>query len=197
MLSKTNFNPFLAKKIFTLVFPVFLFGCTKNIDLVEQTEKVPIHFHQDICKIFSYNEEWKKAAFRTQEKWGVKAPVVMAFVYQESRFTSTAQAKTSSAFGYAQALNGTWQEYLKHTNRHQAKRNKIKDAFDFIGWYNTRTKAIFNLPEKDVKSYYLAYHEGHKGFKSKSFNHKPWLLTVAQNVENMALTYNSQIKSCD
>ena len=45
--------------------------------------------------------------------------------------------RQSSAFGYSQALDGTWEEYLEDQRRRRARRDNIRDAADFMGWYMT------------------------------------------------------------
>ena len=42
---------------------------------------------------------------------------------------------TSTAKGYAQALDSTWRSYLQHNNLKQANRSSFASATDFIGWY--------------------------------------------------------------
>ena len=45
------------------------------------------------------------------------------------------QVPRSSAYGYAQALEGTWDDYRKDTGRRGADRDDFADSSDFIGWY--------------------------------------------------------------
>jgi hypothetical protein len=42
--------------------------------------------------------------------------------------------RQSSAYGYSQALDGTWEEY-QEDQRRGARRDRIDDATDFMGWY--------------------------------------------------------------
>ena len=49
----------------------------------------------------------------------------------------------------------------------------------------------------DAKNQYLAYHEGHGGFKRKTYNSKPWLVKVAYKVEKNAKKYGAQLKTCE
>ncbi|MCP6423176.1 hypothetical protein NL463_28110, partial [Klebsiella pneumoniae] len=73
--------------------------------------------------------------------------VQMASIHQESKFIGNARTphqyalgiiplgRQSSAYGYSQALDGTWEEYQKEQGRRGAKRDRISDATDFMGWY--------------------------------------------------------------
>jgi hypothetical protein len=48
--------------------------------------------------------------------------------------------RQSTAYGYSQALNGTWEEYQAAEGGRGAKRDDIADATDFMGWYFTETR---------------------------------------------------------
>ena len=73
----------------------------------------------------------------------------MATFHQESRFVGNARpphvyalgiipmGRMSSAYGYSQALDGTWAEYRQETGNRLARRTDIRDASDFMGWYMT------------------------------------------------------------
>ena len=56
---------------------------------------------------------------------------------------------------------------------------------------------MLGISKKDFYNQYLAYHEGHGGWKNKSFNSKKWLLEVAKKVETNANMYNNQLKACE
>ncbi|CAN0587631.1 unnamed protein product, partial [Ectocarpus sp. 12 AP-2014] len=99
------------------------------------------------CSILAQRPEYKRAFRKAERKWGVPVHVQMATIYQESKFISNARTphqyvlgvlpvgRQSSAYGYGQALDGTWDEYRRITGNKGAKRNKINDATDFMGWY--------------------------------------------------------------
>ncbi|MDQ6968500.1 MAG: hypothetical protein Q9M14_07455 [Mariprofundaceae bacterium] len=40
------------------------------------------------------------------------------------------------------------------------------------------------------------YHEGHGGWKRKTFNKKPWLIKVAKKVKHRSERYAVQIQRC-
>ncbi len=144
----------------------------------------------------------------TQRKWGVPVYVQMATIHQESKFIGNARTphqfalgiipmgRQSSAYGYSQALDGTWEEYQKEQRQRGARRDRIDDATDFMGWYMTGTYERLGVPLSDARNQYLAYHEGRTGFARQSYQDKPWLMDVAQNVAERAEMYQFQLASC-
>lgn len=162
--------------------------------------------HENLCEIFRDNPVWYRDAHHSQRRWGTPIAVKFAFIYQESRFVANASPKTSttifsnktsSAFGYAQALDGTWGDYVKSTGNHQAHRSNMRDALDFIGWYNNNANRRIGLQGNQVRELYLAYHEGITGYSMGTFNKKTWLLTVAEQVQERAIRYDQQLRSCN
>ena len=163
----------------------------------------------NICDIFKTNPKWKSYTENTKEKWGVPVSLQLSFIKHESSFQRTARPprkkvlgiipglRASSAYGYSQALDGTWEEYKKATGNSKADRKNFEDASDFIGWYIEGSYRLLKLDKSDVYNHYLAYHEGRGGYQKKSFNKKKWLLEVAKKVERQAKEYSSQIKKCN
>ena len=163
----------------------------------------------NICDIFKTNPKWKSYTESTKEKWGVPVSLQLSFIKYESSFQRTARPprkkvlgiipglRASSAYGYSQALDGTWEEYKKATGNSKADRKNFEDASDFIGWYIEGSYRLLKLDKSDVYNHYLAYHEGRGGYQKKSFNKKKWLLEVAKKVERQAKEYSSQIKKCN
>lgn len=162
----------------------------------------------DACVILKQRPEYLKAFRATEKKWGVPMHVQMATIHAESRFVGDARTpfrytlgvipmgRQSSAYGYAQALDGTWDQYLKETGKRRAKRDRIDDASDFMGWYMATTRAKNGIPLYDARRQYLAYHEGHAGYASGSYNSKSWLLRVANNVDARSSMYQAQLATC-
>ncbi|HGG05388.1 MAG TPA: lytic transglycosylase, partial [Aliiroseovarius sp.] len=104
--------------------------------------------------------------------------------------------RQSSAYGFSQALDGTWDSYRKATGRRSAKRNKIRDASDFMGWYMNESLEKNGISLSDAKNQYLAYHEGRTGYARGSYKRKSWLLRVAEEVDTRAITYDQQLRNC-
>lgn len=160
------------------------------------------------CAIFQEKDDWYEYANDSYRKWGVPVHVQLAIMYQESRFRSEAEApddtllgfipwgQVSSAYGYAQVLDSTWQWYMKSTGNWGADRDDFEDVTDFIGWYGNYSHKKLGISKWDAYNQYLAYHEGHGGWKRKTFNKKPWLIKVARKVERRASRYAAQLKRC-
>lgn len=62
---------------------------------------------------------------------------------------------------------GGW--YIDKTGNRGADRNDFDDATDFIGWYANYTYKTLGVSKWDAYKQYLAYHEGHGGFKRKTY----------------------------
>ena len=160
------------------------------------------------CSIVSQRPAYLRAFKATQRKWGVPVHVQMATIHQESRYRSDARTpfryvlgvipmgRQSSAYGYSQALDATGDEYRKDTGRRNARRDRMKDASDFIGWYMTESNRRNGIPLNDARNQYLAYHEGQTGDARGSHNSKSWLLRDAANVDARSTMYQSQLVGC-
>ncbi|TDE36002.1 transglycosylase SLT domain-containing protein [Antarcticimicrobium sediminis] len=171
--------------------------------------KAPPRNLDNACSILAQRPKYKRAFRATERKWGVPMHVQMAVIHQESKFRSDARTpfryklgvipmgRASSAYGYSQALDGTWEEYQKATGHRRAKRDRMRDASDFMGWYMTRSYERNGISLTDARNQYLAYHEGHTGYSRGSHKSKSWLLRVASDVERRASTYRAQLKSCN
>ncbi len=160
------------------------------------------------CAILKQRPGYLKAFRATERKWGVPVHVQMATIYQESKFVSDARTpfrytlgvipmgRQSSAFGYSQALDGTWDEYREAAGGFGARRDRISDAADFMGWYMNQTRDRNGIALSDARNQYLAYHEGHTGFARGSYNGKSWLLNVSQKVADRSVLYEQQLGAC-
>jgi hypothetical protein len=163
----------------------------------------------DACSIVDERPRYFSAMKATERKWGVPVYVQMATIHQESKFIGNARTphqyalgiiplgRQSSAYGYSQALDGTWDEYREEQGRRRAKRDRIQDATDFMGWYMTQSYERLGIPRNDARNQYLAYHEGRTGFANQSYNDKPWLLDVADRVASRSERYRAQLISCN
>lgn len=162
----------------------------------------------DACSIADQRPKFLKAMKRAEKNWGVPVHVQMATIYQESKFIGNAKTphqyalgiiptgRQSSAYGFSQALDGTWDEYKKSTRSRGAKRNDIYDATDFIGWYMSKSQERLGIPLDDTRNQYLAYHEGRSGYARGSHNSKAWLIRVANEVDNRSDLYRGQLLAC-
>ncbi len=160
------------------------------------------------CAIVDERPTYHRAMLKAEREWGVPVAVQMATIHQESKFIGNARTphryalgiipmgRQSSAFGYAQALDGTWEDYKRATGNRSAQRDDIYDATDFMGWYMTQTNARHGVPLTDARNLYLAYHEGQTGYARASYRQKPWLMNVSENVASRANLYHAQLISC-
>ncbi len=160
------------------------------------------------CAILDERPGFRRAFAASERRWGVPVPVQMAIIYQESKFISDARTpfrytlgvipmgRQSSAYGYSQALDGTWDEYRDDTGNRRARRDNINDAADFMGWYMAESSEKLGISLSDTRSQYLAYHEGRTGFKRGTYTGKPWLMRITDEVASRALDYNFQLQEC-
>lgn len=160
------------------------------------------------CSIIRENPHYLHAMQNTERRWGVPVSVQMATIYQESKFVGNAKTpktytfgfipkgRVSSAYGYAQALDGTWDEYRDKTGNWAGRRNNIYDASDFIGWYMSETRRRNGVSLSNAEHQYLAYHEGQGGYSRGTYKSKSWLMRVANEVGNRASMYNRQLQRC-
>ncbi|MXQ08514.1 lytic transglycosylase [Alphaproteobacteria bacterium GH1-50] len=160
------------------------------------------------CSIVSERPAYLKAMKRAERRWGVPVAVQMATIYQESKFIGNARTpvqyslgvipmgRQSSAYGYSQALDGTWEEYQRLEGGWGARRDDIHDATDFMGWYFLETQRELGISVADARNQYLAYHEGRTGYRRGSYNQKGWLLKVSNEVANRAVLYDAQLRAC-
>ena len=164
---------------------------------------------EDICAIFFEKDDWYDDAADSSEEWGTPIPVMMAIMYQESRFQAKAKPprkkilgfipgfRPSSAYGYSQAKTSTWKDYKRSAGRYGSDRDDFADAIDFVGWYNYQSYKRSGISRSDTYSLYLAYHEGHGGYNRGTYRKKKWLLDVARKVQRKADTYQRQLVGCE
>lgn len=191
----------MRKPIAALFVLMVLVSCSRGYNSAPQNL-------DNACSIINERPSYIRAMRATEEKWGVPVSVQMATIYQESRFKSRAKTphryslgiipmgRQSSAYGYAQALDGTWDDYKRGPGRSGAKRHNIRDATDFMGWYMNQSRERNGIALTDARNQYLAYHEGHAGYARGSYNSKSWLLKVAGDVAQRANMYHGQLASC-
>ena len=163
---------------------------------------------ENICEIFREKPSWHRAAVKTQEKWGVPPQVTLSVVYQESSFKHDALpprnyilwvipwGRVSSAYGYAQAKDETWEDYKNEAGGWFASRDNFADSLDFMGWYMSKSQRLNGTSKWDAYGQYLNYHEGWTGYRNRSYNSKPWLKQVAAKVQARAERFGAQYQSC-
>lgn len=187
-------------KPFVVLLLIFLAACSS-------TSRTRPSNPENICEIFRQNQDWYKAAIDVQERWKVPLAVPMSMMYQESSFRYDARppmghflfiptGRASSAYGYAQAKDETWNDYKEQTGNSWADRDDFADALDFMGWYIWKSYRINKVATSDAFNQYLNYHEGWGGFRRRTYARKNWLLKVSAKVDARARRYSVQFSQC-
>jgi hypothetical protein len=161
---------------------------------------------EDICAIYAENPHWRELVHASADRWNVPEEVKMAIIWRESAFRAQARPYTysfgvrtgvaSSAFGYSQAIDGTWDWYRQETGHRDADRTDFADAVDFVGWYMNKTREMNGLSPSDAFHQYLAYHQGHTGFERGAWRREAWLMRAAAQVQHKAEVYRRQMSRC-
>ena len=162
----------------------------------------------NVCRIFKQYPAWHKHARTVEQHFGIPVAIQMAIIHQESHFDSEAQPprkklwmlipwkRPSTAYGYSQALDGTWDLYKQAQGHFWASRSRFSDAVRFIGWYSAVAHQRAGIAKTNAYNLYLAYHEGVMGFQRKTYLKKPWLMRVAHKVQARANLYQMQLRRC-
>jgi len=183
-----------------LIILVFLLsGCTTS----------PPSDVNDICSIFREKDDWYDDADDARDRWGSPIPVMMAIMHQESKFQAKIKPprkkilwvipgpRPSSSYGYTQALDETWDTYIRDGGNYGADRDDFGDSIDFVGWYNHQSYRRSGIKKDDPYHLYLAYHEGQGGFNKRSYKNKAWLIGVAKKVSRRSASYTKQLNGCE
>ena len=190
----------MLKKTF---FIFFLFNCM----FISNCVGIPKN-QDDACSILNQKKSWRSALKRAERKWGVSAGMQLAFIKTESNFRSTARTqrkyflglipsgRISSAYGYSQALDGTWKEYKESTGNRYHRRSNFAHSTNFIGWYTDKTKRLLGISKNNAYLQYLAYHQGQAGFKTGAYKNKKGLLEVAKKTALNKKKFDRQLKKC-
>jgi len=183
------------------ILSIVLTGCATSV--TPPPENV-----ENVCSIFQEKDGWYQHALDSEKKWGAPPHVLMAIVRHESRFVDNARpprktflgviplGRPTTAYGYCQAVNGTWENYLEDTGNQSAERVNFRDAIDFVGWYTNVSFEKLGISKIDGYNQYLAYHEGHVGYSQQSYKKKAWLMRVAKKVQFTSDLYATQLETC-
>jgi hypothetical protein len=187
------------RKLVFLAISIFLVGCAST----------PPRNKNNACLILMEKNEWRIPLREASERWNIPDYTILSIIYHESKFVSNAKPprksflgmtvpwrRISSAYGYSQALEGTWEEYKTKTRIWGSQRSDFADSVDFIGWYLNRSVKKLNISAKDAYHLYLTYHQGTNGYRKKSYLRKPAIMRYARKVQETALIYKRQISSC-
>lgn len=166
----------------------------------------------NVCSVFDQRggwfNNWYKYAKNTEKEYGVPVPVLMATIYKESGFNAKAKPprtkllgfipwkRPSTAYGYPQALDSTWDHYKDVTGRRGADRDDFKDAVQFVGWYHYQSYKKNGVPRNDTYNLYLNYYAGHGGYARGTWKNNKWMKGAAQRTAQMANQYQQQMRGC-
>lgn len=181
-----------------LVLSMILAGCAST--------RPPSQPH-NLCSVFKEKSSWYKDAKKANKRWGTPIQVMMAIMYQESTYRHDAQPprpwflfiplpRNSSAYGYAQAQDATWDQYVKEAGGFFSSRTDFGDAIDFIGWYTHKSRKLNGTSLWAADQLYLNYHEGWYGYRRGTHKKKKWLLKTASAVKRRASDYGEQLRRC-
>lgn len=166
----------------------------------------------DICAVFDQRDgwvsNWRSTAYAVEAKYGVPVPILMATVRKESGFKGNAKPRRkkllgfipwkriSSAYGYSQALDGTWSQYVKETGNRGARRTSFADSVDFVGWYHSKSADTLGIARSDPYNLYLAYYFGWTAYKRGDWRGNASMQSYARDTAKMATTYSAQLQAC-
>lgn len=178
-----------------------------GIVLLASCSSQPPKNQHNLCSVLEQNPKWYRYARKSQEKWGTPPHILLAFVRHESSYRENAKppydwflfvplGRKSSAKGYAQIQDPVWGEYKKERGGFFKSRSDMEDALDFIGWYNNKSNKLLGISKWDPKNLYLAYHEGHGGYRRGSYKKKADVVKVANRVDQTAREYGTQLRQC-
>lgn len=188
-------------RIAVIVFLLVLAGCASKPGSIN-----------NICTVFDQKDSmfggWYHAAKRTERKYGVPASVLMATIRIESGFDAKARPprtkllgvipwkRQSSAYGYSQALDGTWERYRSETGSWSARRSNFSDAVDFVGWYHATSHKTNGIALNDPYNLYLAYYAGQAGYAKGAWRGDAQVQGYARKAAEMAYSYENQMRAC-
>lgn len=166
----------------------------------------------NVCAVFEQQDgfvyNWQRSARAASRKHGIPVPILMATIRKESGFRSNARPprtklfgfipwkRQSSAYGYAQALDGTWAQYQREAGGFGRRRSNFADAVDFVGWYHAKTVSKYGVAPNDAYNLYLAYYSGWGGYGKGTWRSNSGLRRTAQDTAKMARSYSTQLARC-
>tara|TARA_Y100000815_G_scaffold134837_1_gene121604 strand:- start:1094 stop:1696 length:603 start_codon:yes stop_codon:yes gene_type:complete len=167
----------------------------------------------NICAVFDQRDgfmnNWYRSSLKAERKYGVPRSVLLATIRMESGFDGKARPPRkkvffglfpgkhiSTAYGYSQALDGTWQRYKMQTGNWGARRSNFDDAIDFVGWHHKLSNEVNGVALDDTYSLYLNYYLGHSGYRQGRYKNDAKLRNYARKAEKMADDYKRQMAAC-
>lgn len=162
----------------------------------------------NICAVYSDNFDWFRYSHEAERKWGIDKTIVLAVIKSESGFNSFAMPVKSylfgfipwethsSAFGYSQALKGTWEEFVDESPGWVRSRANFKDSAEFVAWYLSKCSKRAKIDRHDAGKLYLCYHEGVTGYKRKTYLKKQWLIEKSESIAEDVINAKKELSQC-
>ena len=166
------------------------------------------HNPDDLCSIFRQRTDWYEAARDSYRSWGVPVPLQLAVIHRESSFRADARPqrkwylgfipgpRPSTAFGYGQVLDATWDGYRRDTDNLWADRDDFADVTDFIGWYGAVGEKSYGIPKREPSAFYASYHVGHTGYRRGLHRTTAGAPRAIRDVRARASRYTEQYRNC-
>jgi len=179
------------------------------VSLLAGCASTPTHT-ANVCAVLEQKDgfffNWRRSAKKAERKYGIPMPVILATIYIESGFRQRARPprkkllglipwkRPSSAYGYPQAVKGTWDEYRRQTGHKTARRTSFNDAAQFIAWYHHESVRQNGVSPDDAYNLYLNYHMGHRAYARGQSN--AVAIQGAWRMQSMAKKYDVQLRNC-
>ncbi|MHC5306298.1 transglycosylase SLT domain-containing protein [Bartonella sp. LJL80] len=192
----------MKRILFLVALVVMLGGCATK----------PPTRTNNVCAVLDQKDgffnNWEKAAKKAEARYGIPMPIIMATMNTESGYRHNARPprtklfgfipwkRQSTAYGYSQALNGTWDHYVRATGNRGAKRTNFADAADFIGWYHRESVRRNGVSPNNAYALYLNYYMGHGAYARSGGKASGIGARGAQRTDQMARRYDQQLRAC-
>lgn len=171
-----------------------------------QAVLTPTDYDKRICRVVQSNWGWSYSINKAAKRYDISPGLLLSIIYHESGFQPRVRPKPykilgfipwqmSTAYGYGQIKNETWEWYKSHNPGWFQSRTNFTDTLDFIGWYYQLflKKAKTDYLHRD---FYLAYHEGLGGYERGTYHNNKWLMNKANQVALRAELYDEALREC-
>ncbi|EJF79308.1 Uncharacterized protein conserved in bacteria [Candidatus Bartonella washoeensis] len=172
----------------------------------------PPTYTNNACAILAqkngFFDNWGKASKNAEMRHGIPMSIILATINMESSFRHNARPprkkllgfipwkRRSTAYGYSQALDSTWEMYLRSTGRSFAWRTNFADAADFVAWYHRKSVQRNGVRFDDAYSLYLNYHMGHGAYARSKGYVTAALAQAAKRMARISRNYEQQLRVC-
>lgn len=171
----------------------------------------PPMYTNNACAVFAqkdgFFDNWEKASKAAERRHGIPVPIILATINTESSFRHNARPprtkllgfipwkRRSTAYGYSQAIDGSWEMYVRSTGKSSARRTSFADSADFVAWYHSQSVRRNGVQSHDAYNLYLNYYMGH-GAYARGNRPTEAISAAAQRLEEMSKLYDKQLRVC-